>query len=139
MTERRRAPRGSVTNPPAPRPDVIRLPDGRTVKTDSITGRSTRPVTHNLLSQNPSQANRKKSQGRFTPADRLWQSENTTVAVMERYGVSEKQAKGIRYTANYLMRLQREQERMARRAADTPDSGSQINPEPGVVIGPGQI
>lgn len=109
---RKRAPKGSVANPPIPNSDLIRLPDGREYSVADLVSQSTRPRIHNLKSPRAAAGFARKTQGKYTMADRLWQSESTVEAIAERYQITRKKAQGIRYSAVYIVKALRNSQKV---------------------------
>ena len=93
---------------PAIVPTELRLPDGRRVLIENITKKITNRVNYNLLNRRTVKIpdytpGKKTAPMKYTIEERIWQSQATTEAIQERYGISFKQAQCIRYNSRYIL------------------------------------
>lgn len=96
-----RKPKTFWGEPPAPIPELIRLPDGREIPTDEIINRARNRTSFNLRVRLKLEL---RAYTKYTLEDRRWISEQNYATLMERYNLTTQQARMLKYTSTKMLR-----------------------------------
>jgi hypothetical protein len=86
-------------------PEYIRLADGRIIPTKDITNKITNKQNYNIRKPKPKTTQIKLTTvpRKYSPAERLWQSQSTLEEIQIRYGFDAKKAYGVKYQAQAIV------------------------------------